>query len=105
MRLEHVAIWTEDLERLTDFYTEYFGATAGARYVNQVKGYESCFLSFEPGARLELMKSSTLEPVKHTRGAERMGLTHLAVSVGSEPPETRRARRGGRAAAYWRRLL
>lgn len=82
MRLEHVAIWTEDLARLTDFYSAYFGAIAGAKYINQIKGFESCFLRFESGARLELMKSSMLEPVKRTRGAQRMGLTHLAVSVG-----------------------
>jgi lactoylglutathione lyase len=84
MRLEHVAIWTEDLERLTKFYTQYFGAIAGAKYVNSAKGFESCFLHFESGARLELMRSSIVEPVKHTRGAQRMGLTHLAISVGSQ---------------------
>jgi lactoylglutathione lyase len=83
MRLEHVALWTEDLDRLADFYSAYFGAIAGPRYINQSKGFESRFLSFESGARLELMKSSMLEPVEHTRGAQRMGLTHLAVSVGS----------------------
>jgi lactoylglutathione lyase len=83
MRLEHVALWTEDLERLSNFYSAYFGAVAGPRYTNPIKGFESCFLSFESDARLELMKSSILEPEKHTWGAQRMGLTHLAVSVGS----------------------
>ena len=82
-RIEHVAFWTEDLERLADFYAKYFGASAGAKYVNPAKGFESRFVSFEGGARIELMKSSTLNPVKHARGAHRMGLTHLAVSVGS----------------------
>jgi lactoylglutathione lyase len=82
-RIEHVAIWTEDLERLADFYGKYFGATLGNKYVNPAKGFESRFLSFEGGARIEVMKSSTLSPVKHERGAQRMGLAHLAVSVGS----------------------
>jgi lactoylglutathione lyase len=82
-RIEHVAIWTEDLERLADFYGKYFGATLGNKYVNPAKGFESRFLSFEGGARIEVMKSSTLNPVKHERGAQRMGLAHLAVSVGS----------------------
>jgi lactoylglutathione lyase len=84
IRIEHIAFWTEDLERLVDFYETYFGATAGAKYTNPAKGYESRFLSFEGGARLEVMRSSMLEPVKHQRGAQRMGLTHLALSVGSK---------------------
>ena len=82
-RIEHIAFWTEDLERLADFYAKYFGATVGSRYVNPAKGYESRFLSFEGGARIEVMRSSTLDPVKHARGAHRMGLAHLAMSVGS----------------------
>jgi lactoylglutathione lyase len=82
-RIEHVAFWTEDLERLAEFYGKYFGAIAGDKYVNPTKGFESRFLNFEGGARIEVMKSSMLSPVKHERGAQRMGLAHLAVSVGS----------------------
>jgi lactoylglutathione lyase len=84
IRIEHVAFWTEDLDRLVAFYSTYFGATAGATYTNPAKGFESRFLSFEGGARLEVMRSSMLEPARHKRGAQRMGLTHVAVSVGSK---------------------
>lgn len=84
MRIEHVALWTEDLERLAGFYQRYFGATVGDRYVNAAKGFESRFLSFEAGARLEIMHTTTLSPVRHEAGAQRMGLTHFAVSLGSE---------------------
>ncbi len=83
VRIEHVAFWTEELERLVDFYEQYFGAAAGSKYVNPAKGYESRFLSFAGGARIEVMRSSTLKPVKHAPGAARMGLAHLAISVGS----------------------
>jgi len=83
-RIEHVALWTEDIERLVAFYSEYFAAKVGAAYVNPAKGFESRFLSFEGGARIELMKTTMLSPAKHARGAQRMGLTHLAVAVGSE---------------------
>ena len=76
-------MWTEDLERLASFYAKYFGAKVGPKYTNSSKGYESRFLSFGSGARLELMKTSSLHLVKHAQGAHRMGLTHLAVSVGS----------------------
>jgi lactoylglutathione lyase len=83
MKIEHLALWTEDLERLADFYTTYFGAHAGPMYENPAKGFESRFLSFDGGARIELMRSTTVQPVKLAPGAQRMGLTHFAVSVGS----------------------
>lgn len=82
-RIEHVALWTDDLERTAGFYATYFGATVGPRYENTAKGFASCFLVFEGGARLELMTTKALRPVRHEPGAERMGLTHLAVGVGS----------------------
>jgi lactoylglutathione lyase len=82
-RIEHVAFWTEDLERLADFYRKYFGAEPGPKYVNAAKGFESRFLKFESGARIEVMKSTTVNPLKIERGAQRMGLAHLALSVGS----------------------
>jgi lactoylglutathione lyase len=77
-------MWTQDLERLVSFYSSYFGASVGERYVNSAKGFESRFLSFGGGARLELMRSSGPPPVLYEAGAQRMGLTHLALSVGSE---------------------
>jgi len=83
-RIEHIALWTEDIERLANFYAQYFGATVGAMYANHAKGFESRFLTFETGARLELMKTSTLRPERHQPGGHRMGMTHLALSLGSE---------------------
>jgi lactoylglutathione lyase len=84
MRIEHVALWTTDLQRCKRFYTAYFGAVAGAEYVNPAKGFTSCFLSFSEGARIEAMMTSTLSPVAIEPGAQRMGLTHFAISVGSK---------------------
>jgi lactoylglutathione lyase len=83
MRIEHVAIWTTDLARCKHFYSSYFGATAGPTYLNPAKGFESCFLSFADGARLEAM-TTTLPLVGLSPGVQRLGLTHLAISVGSE---------------------
>ena len=82
-RIEHVAMWAEDLDCLASFYKKYFGADVGPAYENPAKGFRSRFLTFEQSARLELMHSSTVNPVAHTPGMQRMGLTHLAVSVGS----------------------
>ena len=83
-RIEHIALWVDDLESLSTFYAKAFGAQVGARYVNAAKGFESCFLTFDSGARIELMTTSRLSPTPHAPGVERMGLTHLAISLGSE---------------------
>lgn len=84
MRIEHIALWTTDLERCKQFYSVYFGAVAGAHYANPAKGFESCFLSFASGARIEAMKTTAFAPVVIEPGAQRMGFTHLAITVGSE---------------------
>jgi lactoylglutathione lyase len=84
MRIDHVALWTKDLERCKQFYVSYFGAIAGAGYVNPTKGFESCFLSFGDGARIEVMKTTTHSPFEAEPGAQRMGLTHIAIAVDSE---------------------
>ena len=84
MRIEHIAIWTKDLARCKNFYAAYFGATTGPTYLNPAKGFESCFLSFAGGARLEAMSTTAISLLEFAPGAERLGLTHLAISVGSE---------------------
>jgi len=81
--IDHIALWTTDLERSKQFYAKYFGAHAGHEYANPAKGFRSIFLSFEGGARIEVMQTSKLSPVVLEPGAQRMGLTHIAISVGS----------------------
>lgn len=81
MRIEHVAIWANDLEAIKNFYCRYFGATAGAMYVNPKKYFKSYFLTFTSGARLEVMHSPSIASVEH-RGMV-TGYAHLAMSVGS----------------------
>jgi len=99
-RIEHIALWVDDLEVVSAFYARAFGAQIGSRYVNPAKGFESCFLTFESGARIELMTTSRLSPTRYGPGVERMGLTHVALSVGSEAAVdelTARLRAEGRA--------
>ena len=84
IRIDHVALWTPNLERLAAFYVAYFGGAPGARYTNPAKGFESRFVTFEGGGRLELMNTTALNPVAHAPGAQRMGLTHFALAIGSE---------------------
>jgi lactoylglutathione lyase len=82
--IEHVALWVRDLDRFCAFYEETFGAKVGNLYENNAKGFASRFLTFSSGARIEAMSTTTLAPVAHDPGAQRMGLTHLALSLGSE---------------------
>jgi lactoylglutathione lyase len=80
-RLEHVALWVRDIERVAAFYARYFGARVGERYENPRKGFQSRFLAFESGARLEVMARTdvvTREP------GERLGFAHVAIAVGDE---------------------
>ena len=84
IRIEHLAFWTTDIDRCAAFYVRYLGATLGDRYRNVAKGFESVFLTFDGGARLEIMSTSTLDPVRAEAGAQRMGLTHFAVALGSD---------------------
>lgn len=84
MHIEHVAIWTQDLERLRDFYEKYFEAKAGERYHNPKKNFFSYFLSFAIGPRLELMQMPDIADNQHDSWQFLVGLAHFAVSVGSE---------------------
>lgn len=81
MTIEHVALWTADLERSRQFYEQYFGATASARYYNPVKTFTSYFLHFASGARLELMHQPTLRPGPDWATPIR-GYAHLAFATG-----------------------
>lgn len=80
--IEHAALWTPDLERLRAFYEHYFDATAGEKYVNPDKNFSSYFLTFDTGARLELMHTPELATA--LADAPSSGYAHIAISVGSE---------------------
>lgn len=82
MRIEHIAIWTTDLERLRAFYVQHFDAAAGTRYQNPRTQFESYFLTFADGARLELMTRPDVTANRDTPSAF-VGYAHLALSVGS----------------------
>lgn len=84
MRIEHVALWTKDIERLCSFYETWFGGSAGSPYVNESKGFSSCFLTFPSGARMEIMKSTDLTSPEEGRTGLLPGYAHVAFSAGSE---------------------
>jgi len=81
MKIEHLAIWVQDLEKMKSFYRTYFGAEAGPKYFNVNKNFESYFLHFKEGCRIELMR---IPHVNESAEKEMLGLAHIAVSVGTK---------------------
>ncbi|SFN54907.1 VOC family protein [Proteiniclasticum ruminis] len=82
MKIEHAALYTEDLERMRSFFMKYFEASSNELYHNPKTGFTSYFLSFQEGARLEIMNKPQME--KTGDALLRTGFIHLAFSVGSK---------------------
>jgi lactoylglutathione lyase len=82
--IEHVALWANDLEALKDFYTCYLPCKAGALYENKANGFSSYFLSFQAGARLELMQMPGIMDNPSVGGNQSKGWVHIAISMGSK---------------------
>ena len=78
--VEHVALWVNDLERSRAFFQKYFGATSNDIYIN-ADGFHSYFLTFDDGARLEIMHDGMQTP--NTEDRPHDGYGHVAFSVGS----------------------
>ncbi len=79
MKIEHVAIWVKDLERMKQFYSYYFNMNYGKKYHNPLKNFTSYFLSFENGSRIEIMHQPEVFGEK-----TKIGFAHLAISIGSK---------------------
>jgi lactoylglutathione lyase len=84
MKIEHIALWTKDLERLRIFYERYFHVKVGEKYINPKRQFESYFLSFEDGCRLELMQMPTVPDSNNDIYQQFTGFIHFAVSTGSK---------------------
>jgi len=82
MRIEHIAMYVQDLAKAKYFFEHYLGAKADAGYHNKETDFCSYFLSFEEGARLEIMNKPGLADLE--KGLARTGYIHLAFSVGSK---------------------
>ena len=82
MKVAHLAMYVNDLERTKSFFTEYFGAVSNEKYHNVKTGFESYFLSFADGCRLEIMTKPDLSDSGDL--LNRFGYAHIAFSVGSK---------------------
>jgi lactoylglutathione lyase len=82
MLLEHVAIWTNQLEVLKDFYAKYFNGQPNTRYTNPHKSFQSYFLTFSSGVRLEIMQMPGIPKNQNdTVRTQHLGIIHLAFGV------------------------
>ena len=82
MKIEHIAMYVQDLEKTRDFFVKYFAAKSNAMYHNPNTDFKSYFLSFDDGARLEIMQKPGVEA--QTENQMRTGFIHMAISVGSK---------------------
>lgn len=84
MRIEHLAIWVRNLELMQSFYVKYFDGKSNTKYRNEKKNFESYFISFDSGARLELMQMPGIIDTANNGYEQFIGITHFAVTVGSK---------------------
>ena len=82
MRIEHIAMYVNDLEKTKDFFVKYFNAISNEGYHNKTTDFRSYFLSFEDGARLEIMNKPQM--MDDEKGLNRTGYIHIAFSLGSK---------------------
>ncbi len=82
MRIEHVAMYVNDLEAAKNFFEKYLGASVNEGYHNKTTDFRSYFLTFDDGARLEIMNRPGMDDPEKT--LNRTGLIHIAFSVGSK---------------------
>ena len=112
MKIEHIAIWVKDIDKVCEFYRKYFGGTVHPVYHNPAKQFTSRFITFDDGARLEIMhkpdidvgtvtalqsnmltlghagvqapRRDTRDRMFHVEQSEYLGFAHLSFSVGSK---------------------
>ncbi len=82
MFIDHIAMYVNDLEATRDFFIRYFKAKSNSGYHNEKTGFRSYFLTFERGARLELMNKPEMADCE--KQPNRTGYSHIAFSVGSK---------------------
>ena len=82
MKIEHIAMYVNDIEQVRDFFVKYLGGKSNDGYHNPKTDFRSYFISFDTGARLEIMNKPDL--VDEEKSLNRTGFIHVAFSVGSK---------------------
>ena len=84
MKIDHVAIWTTNLEGLRNFYMHYFDASCGEIYYNHSKEFRSYFLTFDSDCKLEIMEMPNIPKSKNDTLKQYTGIIHFAFKAGSK---------------------
>ena len=81
LKIEHIALWVKDLDKMKNFYMKYLKMKCGKKYINKNNRFSSFFLSFGEGARLELMHHPDIQ---RNSGNEVLttGFAHFSISLG-----------------------
>ena len=82
MKIEHIAMYVNDIEQVRDFFIRYLDGKSNDGYYNPQTNFRSYFISFDNGARLEIMNRPDL--VDKEKSLNRTGFIHIAFSVGSK---------------------
>ena len=82
MKIEHIALYVNDLEAARDFFVTYLGGRSNDGYHNRNTGFRSYFITFDDGARLEIMNKPGMTDAE--KSLNRTGYIHIAFSVGSK---------------------
>lgn len=82
MKIEHIAMYVNDLEAARDFFITYLGGKSNDGYHNRTTDFRSYFISFDDGARMEIMNKPGMED--YEKPLNRTGYVHIAFSVGSK---------------------
>ncbi len=77
MKLDHIAIWVEDLEKMKNFYLQFFDCKCSEKYINPAKNFQSYFLTFKDLSKIELMHN----PKKNKKANDLLGYAHLAIRL------------------------
>ena len=81
MKIEHIAMYVREIENAKSFFEKYFNAKSNQGYHNPDTDFQSYFLTFEDGARLEIMNKPQMTDDK--KSTDRTGFIHVAFSTGS----------------------
>ena len=82
MKIDHIAIYVENLEATKEFFIKYFNATANNLYHNPKTELSTYFLSFEDNTRLEIMSRPNM--IKTEFNLYRQGFIQLSFSIGNK---------------------
>ena len=82
MKIDHIAMYVNNLESTRDFFVKYLGATSNEGYHNKTTDFRSYFLTFDEGTRIEIMNRPGMKDAE--KELARTGYIHIAFNVGSK---------------------